>query len=230
MIWANLGRSKIDALHITGYSNSDVYNGFPGVYINGCVVYNHEGKLISNTYFDKDTFFKIIDIFDGTGITNTCACYCEDSLLCAPGVKERFGQTTNMIGNFIEVYNYKDINDPKINQIMIMNVDNNQLELIRKYEGTLYKMYVSPSTVEILPLGVSKSTGIEALIKHYNGSFDDVVAIGDGINDVEMLNSVKHSYAMASGTKAAIEAAKNITKPNIEIAVAEVIKDVFGIE
>jgi HAD superfamily hydrolase (TIGR01484 family) len=42
----------------------------------------------------------------------------------------------------------------------------------------------------VLPKDANKGTGVEALLKHLQTRPEDVVAFGDGENDVEMLSLV----------------------------------------
>ena len=51
---------------------------------------------------------------------------------------------------------------------------------------------------EITAKGVNKATAIEEIIKRWGYSMHEVIAFGDGYNDVEMLQAVKYSYAMTN--------------------------------
>lgn len=65
--------------------------------------------------------------------------------------------------------------------------------------------------LECTPKGTSKATGIQWLCKHLSIDIDDTYAIGDSINDLEMLEYVGHSIAMENGSKVAKDAAEYIT-------------------
>ena len=52
---------------------------------------------------------------------------------------------------------------------------------------------------DILPSGGSKATGIEKVLERMGISFENAVAFGDGINDMEMLQAVGTSVAMGNG-------------------------------
>lgn len=51
---------------------------------------------------------------------------------------------------------------------------------------------------EFVPLGVSKATGMEMILKYYGLDLEDAIAIGDSNNDATMLSYVKHSVAMGN--------------------------------
>ncbi len=65
--------------------------------------------------------------------------------------------------------------------------------------------------IEAVPVGTSKATGIEWLCKHLNIDIKDTYAIGDSINDLEMLQFVGHSVAMGNASQIAKDAAEYIT-------------------
>ena len=65
--------------------------------------------------------------------------------------------------------------------------------------------------IEAVPIGTSKATGIQWLCEHLGIDKDDTYAIGDSINDLEMLQFAGHSIAMGNATQIAKDAAEYIT-------------------
>lgn len=65
--------------------------------------------------------------------------------------------------------------------------------------------------IEAVPTGTSKATGIQWLCEHLNIPIEDTYAIGDSINDLEMLQFSGHSIAMGNATPVAKDAAEYIT-------------------
>lgn len=65
--------------------------------------------------------------------------------------------------------------------------------------------------VECVPKGVSKATGIQWLCNYLGISHEDTYAIGDSVNDLDMLSYVAHGIAMGNGSDVAKEAADYIT-------------------
>lgn len=53
--------------------------------------------------------------------------------------------------------------------------------------------------VDFLPSGVNKAEAIKRLLAHYKATTDDVLAFGDGMNDLEMLQLAGQAYVMANG-------------------------------
>jgi hypothetical protein len=54
---------------------------------------------------------------------------------------------------------------------------------------------------EITPLGYSKGTGMQMLVQHLGASMEDTIAIGDSLNDVEMLQVAHVGVAMGNGAR-----------------------------
>lgn len=96
-------------------------------------------------------------------------------------------------------------------------------QLTRMYE----EKYVSivptdKSWYEIVSKGTNKGVATKVLLDKLNISPDDAMAIGDNYNDIEMLMSVNHSYAMEYAWPKVKTAAKNTTN-NIETLFGGVI-------
>ncbi|MCI5855921.1 MAG: Cof-type HAD-IIB family hydrolase [Agathobacter sp.] len=67
------------------------------------------------------------------------------------------------------------------------------------------------NVVEFVPKGTSKATGIEWLCNHLQIDRADTFAVGDSVNDLDMLTYAGHSIAMGNATAAAKEAAEYVT-------------------
>lgn len=68
-----------------------------------------------------------------------------------------------------------------------------------------------PYSVDVLPTGGSKAEGIKQMMNRVGFELKDVYAFGDGLNDIEMLQTVGTGVAMGNGVKEAKEHAKFIT-------------------
>lgn len=72
----------------------------------------------------------------------------------------------------------------------------------------------APYLLEIIDKSVSKATGIEVLLKHYGFTLDEAIAFGDNYNDVEMLELIPQSVAMANAPDRVKKLAAAITDSN----------------
>ena len=65
--------------------------------------------------------------------------------------------------------------------------------------------------LELIPKGFSKAEGIKKIIEMLNVSYENTYAIGDSMNDYEMLKFVKHGIAMGNSDKKILEIADYVT-------------------
>ena len=93
-------------------------------------------------------------------------------------------------------------------------------KLKERYEGVLSQPYV----YEILPKGNNKGTGLKALAEKLGIKQEEVMAIGDGNNDVEMLEYATYGVAMENASELARNAAKYTTDTNENDGVAKAIR------
>jgi Cof subfamily protein (haloacid dehalogenase superfamily) len=78
--------------------------------------------------------------------------------------------------------------------------------------------------VEIVPLGISKATGVQEIAKPLGISNDEVVAFGDMPNDVPMLLWAGLGVAMGNAHPDALAAADEVTAPNTDDGVGRVLE------
>ncbi|MET9628574.1 HAD family hydrolase [Lentzea sp. NPDC006480] len=81
--------------------------------------------------------------------------------------------------------------------------------------------------VELAVHGVTKATGLADVAERLGVDRRDVIAFGDMPNDVEMLTWAGHGVAMANGHEVALAAADEVTAPNSEDGVAQVLERWF---
>ena len=78
--------------------------------------------------------------------------------------------------------------------------------------------------IEVVPLGISKATGIEAVARPRGIDAAAVVAFGDMPNDVPMLGWAGLGVAMGNAHPDALAAADEVTATNVEDGVARVLE------
>lgn len=116
----------------------------------------------------------------------------------------------------------------KIIKIMFLGNPNIMANFQKENESILKDKYSSvlsqPYIYEILPKGNNKGTGLKKLAKKLGIKQEEIMAIGDGNNDIEMFEYANYSVAMENGTKPARKAAKYQTDSNENNGVAKAIR------
>jgi hydroxymethylpyrimidine pyrophosphatase-like HAD family hydrolase len=78
--------------------------------------------------------------------------------------------------------------------------------------------------IEVVPLGISKATGVDELARPLGITAADVVAFGDMPNDVPMLGWAGLGVAMGNAHPDAVAAADEVTASNADDGVARVLE------
>ncbi|KAI9106530.1 hypothetical protein K1719_022058 [Acacia pycnantha] len=80
-----------------------------------------------------------------------------------------------------------------------------------------------PDMLEIVPLGTSKGNGVKMLLDHLGVTAKEIMAIGDGENDIEMLELASLGIALSNGAEKTKAVANVIGISNDEDGVADAI-------
>ncbi|MBD7912392.1 MULTISPECIES: HAD family hydrolase [Clostridium] len=92
------------------------------------------------------------------------------------------------------------------------NDNSNFEEFYDKYKDIFEFIHRGENFYELVPLGFSKASGIEYLIKYLNIPFENTYAIGDSTNDLSMLKYVKNSIAMGNSNPLLFDLVSFVTK------------------
>ena len=93
-------------------------------------------------------------------------------------------------------------------------------DLIKPLSGTTFS---KPNYLEIIPTGVNKAKALANAAQTWAVELSQVAAIGDGMNDLEMLKEAGLGIAMGNGSEAVQSAAKWVTGTNDEEGVAQAV-------
>ncbi|MHC0038292.1 Cof-type HAD-IIB family hydrolase [Pseudoneobacillus sp. C159] len=69
-----------------------------------------------------------------------------------------------------------------------------------------------PVSVDVLPKGGSKAIGIEKIASKLGIPLERIYAFGDGLNDIEMLSTVKNSIAMGNAEEKVKQVSRFVTR------------------
>ena len=90
------------------------------------------------------------------------------------------------------------------------------LEQVQKLERAFpllkFPMFSGNVGADIVDKNTSKAVGIEALLTHYQLGWDDVIAFGDSMNDMEMIHAAGCGIAMGNAIEPLKKAADFVTK------------------
>ncbi|MBP0724743.1 Cof-type HAD-IIB family hydrolase [Bacillus sp. RG28] len=100
--------------------------------------------------------------------------------------------------------------DRDIYQALLFCEDGKEHEMIGGFDQFYYIRWHDLS-MDVLPTGGSKATGIIEFAKHLGTNIEDVYAFGDGLNDLEMIQAVGTGIAMGNAVEPLKSIANHIT-------------------
>lgn len=117
-----------------------------------------------------------------------------------------------------------------INKIQIMQEEDQIDPLYKQLQNQFQNRYeifrTSPRQIEILPRGISKGKTLEKLMQAKGWKTNEVLAFGDGENDVSLFEVVKESYAMGQAKTYVKEKAAHVTLSNEEQGILAALKEI----
>lgn len=118
-----------------------------------------------------------------------------------------------------------------INKIQIMHNEEPLQEVfdgLQENFGKEFSIYrTTPTQLEILPLGYSKGKALQILMDENGWKRDEVLAFGDGENDVPMFDTVDHSYAMGNARDYVKEKASAVCGSHDEDGIAGIVEPIL---
>lgn len=93
-----------------------------------------------------------------------------------------------------------------------------------KYDGIMSIYRSEPFFLEIVPLNIDKAQSLKKLLSHINIEREEMIACGDGFNDLSMIEYAGLGIAMANAQLPVKEVSNYITLSNDEDGVAHVIE------
>ncbi|MFY4776585.1 Cof-type HAD-IIB family hydrolase [Metabacillus sp. RGM 3146] len=98
-------------------------------------------------------------------------------------------------------------------------------KLQKEFAGSLAVMRSKPYFLEFTEAGVTKGTSLNSLIQQLGISREEVIAVGDGHNDLSMIEFAGLGVAMGNAADEVKEKADYITDTNMNDGVAKVVEE-----
>ncbi|EAN34321.1 haloacid dehalogenase-like hydrolase family protein [Theileria parva strain Muguga] len=203
------GRVRLSAMKVVGddFQGETGYNGYPGVYANGALVYDSDGNIISHSHFSEEFLRKFVKYIIDNNLDDITIFKGADKFFIIKDLREEFKsypKSKNM-DNLILI-TPEEIVKEKVLGILLSN-NANLDDLPSKLSC---KMCTNDRTYQISSENVTKAYGVERLLNYLGVSPDQCSFIGDGDNDIEVLKYCKLSYAVGNANNAVKMAAKTV--------------------
>ncbi|MGW6686573.1 HAD family hydrolase [Streptomyces sp. NPDC054961] len=125
-----------------------------------------------------------------------------------------------------------DVWTEPLNKLYIQHPDLDEdalVEVARQTVGNLVGIVMAgPGIVEILPLGLSKATGLSLAARRLGVKAAETIAFGDMPNDIPMFGWAAHGVAMANAHAELKAVADEVTTSNEQDGIAVVLERLLG--
>jgi Cof subfamily protein (haloacid dehalogenase superfamily) len=200
-----------------------------GIYLQGLAIYDGEGKIHWQQTLDPALARQVITFAEDRGFTIIAysgmriltrarnAQMYDGMVKYHEPMPEEVGPLQNIL-NSMEIHKLMAIGEPQAIKALRW-----QLSLQLGTAARLVQAGV-PEMVEILPPNGSKGTALKQLLKHLQIAPENVLAIGDAENDIEMIQLAGVGVAMGHAAQNVKDAANYVTGSNDEDGFAQALE------
>ncbi len=201
----------------------------PGIFVGGAQTYNADGTLRDNQTLNTDLVRRAITFAEDRGFH--VMLYCGNRLLL---------RNSNALVQLMLAYGepqpevvgplHNVIDDLAVNKLLIYNDSPQRVKSLRWQLNAQFGEQVKlvqtavEQVLEMLPLTASKGMALRRLLKSLKITPEQVMAIGDSENDMDMLESVGVSIAMGNASERVKAAAKHTVASNDADGIAEALE------
>ncbi|MDD3797288.1 MAG: Cof-type HAD-IIB family hydrolase [Lachnospiraceae bacterium] len=166
----------------------------------------------------------ILCIFEGTRCNYVASAQEEMSDYFMEELRKRLGREKNVLPKPRAVADWSELTE--VNKLSYRNDGLQKDEFHRLLNSSLQEKYRDKLTLldysiapgeplagEIMMQGVHKAYGMELLLKHLGMKREDTIAVGDGMNDYEMLQFAGIGVAMGNAEEELKQVADRVTAP-----------------
>ena len=154
----------------------------------------------------------------------------EDDVIITPNASDEYVQKEAFI-NKLKIKEVQDMENyatfPVVKFMMLEEGEILQMvePKVKAFLGRDYSVYRSePFFLEILPKGIDKAASLERLLSRLSMSKDEMIACGDGYNDLSMIEYAGLGVAMDNAVLPVKKAADYVTYSNNDDGIAHVIE------
>ena len=190
--------------------------GVPGVFCQGLLVYGKNGDIVFEAGVESNLALRVTELADALDLS--LIAYSRDSILC-----EKEDSFTDLLPSYHEpavtaVGDWKTVISPEkqvINKFIYMaeptRIDSIRPIVEKELGEAAHYTQAQGNMLEVLPKNTSKGDGLGRLLEAWNISAEDVLAIGDAENDVEMLKMVSNAQGLACSMGNALNSVKLVS-------------------
>lgn len=218
------GKTRPSAVHII--KEFDLKT--PGIYLQGLAIYDGDGNVMHQRTIEPALARQVITFAEDRGFTMLA--YSGERILMRAKhpIIEHMAKFHEPQPEFVgALQNLLD--SVPINKVAAIG-DDKRINALRwqlgmQLNGSARLMQAAvPHMLEILPSGASKGNALRTLLKDLKIPVENVLAIGDGENDIEMIQAAGIGVAVGNAEQKVKDAANYVVASNDDDGVAETIE------
>jgi Cof subfamily protein (haloacid dehalogenase superfamily) len=202
----------------------------PGIYLQGLAIYNSDGSVRHQQKLDPEVARQVLTYAEERGYK--MAAYSgqrilvrtitQDILTLNEQYHEPKPEAVGPLQNILD--------DTPINKLLAVQLNDPRRITALRWQlnaqlGSRAKLTQALSDMlEILPPGASKGAALKVLLRDMGVSPANVIAFGDGENDIEMLQLVGLGVAMGNAVQKLKDVASHVTGTNDEDGIAQALE------
>ena len=189
----------------------------------------YKGKELLLNSLDKDSAKELINI--GRTIDNAYVILCGKRSAYIEKNDNRLIKETEKYYERYEIVEDLTKIDDDILKVTICDFSRSEVNSIKYYEEYRQAFQITISGeiwLDITAKGVNKGIAINKIQDILNIKYEETMVFGDYLNDLEMMKSAYHSYAMENAHEDLKKVSRFVAKSNDDNGVVEAIKEVIG--
>lgn len=216
------GRGKEGVIDVMKALNMKIYL----ICNNGASIYDKDRNCIYEKTIDKELAIEILKTIK------------ENNVYYSAFYRENVYEDKDDIGFIKRPYFKKQILEniedcPALNKIVIGEKEDKILEISKilkeKFAGKVEITVSSPECIDIVPKGCNKAEGVKKISEILKIDMKDIMAFGDGENDIDMLKEVGYPVVMENAKDEIKKQIKNRAPKNIEDGVAKYLEKYYNL-
>ncbi len=195
---------------------------------NGAKIINWNTKeIVYQKTYDKNIGYKILDRAKDYDLCSIC--YTDEVILTQTPEDEytvEEGRINNM--ELVKVPNLKDVLSENVDKLLLTGDGDYLASIVEEFkepfEGELSIYRSAPFFIEVMAQGIDKARSLNSLIEDLNIKQEEVIAFGDGYNDLSMIEFAGLGVAMENACDEVKQKANTITLSNDEDGIAHILE------
>ncbi|ANQ07203.1 Haloacid dehalogenase-like hydrolase [Plasmodium coatneyi] len=205
---------------------------FPGIYLNGCITYGENGEKIIDHIISDELKMDIHNFTKKKKFDQYCIWYTADKTFCF-SINEEIRNYMNVESVSPEVITEATFKTLKVYKVLMCLNEQNISSILQSCKDLFaHKINVANTFmcyIELFHQKTNKFEGVKKICDNYNISLNNALAIGDGENDMEMLEGVPTSVAPSNASDKVKKCAKYIGPSNNDGVVSHALQTFCGV-